>query len=171
MNFFFFLTTNSYIGLTHSFLFFRDKDLQIRKVCVWGWSYGGFLTAKTLQTDLEGVVDCGVSVAPVTDWRWYDSAYTERYACVFVCMCVCVSVYVCMCVCVVYVYVHVYVIHTISFKPFRYMQVPSTNPDGYNDSSVVMSSLEVFERKSPNQQQRKHQYHTQLHVGSWVRRR
>jgi dipeptidyl-peptidase-4 len=28
---------------------------------------------------MEGVVDCGVSVAPVTDWRYYDTAYTERF--------------------------------------------------------------------------------------------
>jgi dipeptidyl-peptidase-4 len=43
----------------------------------WGWSYGGYFTLYTLEhTDLfKG----GVAVAPVTDWRNYDSIYTERY--------------------------------------------------------------------------------------------
>ncbi len=43
----------------------------------WGWSYGGYFTLYTLEhTDMfKG----GVSVAPVTDWRNYDSIYTERY--------------------------------------------------------------------------------------------
>ena len=43
----------------------------------WGWSYGGTMTAWALEhSDLFKV---GVSVAPVTDWRNYDSIYTERY--------------------------------------------------------------------------------------------
>ena len=43
----------------------------------WGWSYGGTMTAWALEhSDLFKV---GVSVAPVTDWRNYDSVYTERY--------------------------------------------------------------------------------------------
>ena len=43
----------------------------------WGWSYGGYFTLYTLEkTD---VFKAGVSVAPVTDWRNYDSIYTERY--------------------------------------------------------------------------------------------
>jgi len=43
----------------------------------WGWSYGGYFTLYTLQkTD---TFKAGVSVAPVTDWRNYDSIYTERY--------------------------------------------------------------------------------------------
>jgi dipeptidyl-peptidase-4 len=43
----------------------------------WGWSYGGYFTLYTLQkTD---IFKAGVSVAPVTDWRDYDSIYTERY--------------------------------------------------------------------------------------------
>ena len=43
----------------------------------WGWSYGGYFTLYTLEkTDL---FKAGVSVAPVTDWRNYDSIYTERY--------------------------------------------------------------------------------------------
>ncbi len=43
----------------------------------WGWSYGGYFTLYALEhTDMfKG----GVSVAPVTDWRNYDSIYTERY--------------------------------------------------------------------------------------------
>jgi dipeptidyl-peptidase-4 len=43
----------------------------------WGWSYGGYFTLYTLEkSDLFKV---GVAVAPVTDWRDYDSIYTERY--------------------------------------------------------------------------------------------
>jgi dipeptidyl-peptidase-4 len=43
----------------------------------WGWSYGGTMTVWALEhSDLFKV---GVSVAPVTDWRNYDSIYTERY--------------------------------------------------------------------------------------------
>ena len=42
-----------------------------------GWSYGGFLTAFTLtQTDVFAVAIAG---APVTDWRFYDTIYTERF--------------------------------------------------------------------------------------------
>ena len=45
---------------------------------IWGWSFGGFLTLKTLESS-SGLFDAGVSVAPVVDWRYYDSVYTERY--------------------------------------------------------------------------------------------
>jgi len=44
---------------------------------IYGWSYGGYMTLHMLaQTDLYR---SGVSGAPVTDWRLYDTAYTERY--------------------------------------------------------------------------------------------
>jgi len=44
---------------------------------LWGWSYGGYMTAYALtHTDL---FHCGISGAPVTDWRNYDAIYTERY--------------------------------------------------------------------------------------------
>ena len=51
-----------------------DKD----RIAIWGWSFGGFNTIMSMS---EGrpVFCCGVAVAPVTDWRFYDSAYTERY--------------------------------------------------------------------------------------------
>ncbi|WP_263784944.1 S9 family peptidase [Salinibacter grassmerensis] len=47
---------------------------------IWGWSYGGYMTLMSMLTD-EGpsTFDTGVSVAPVTDWRLYDTIYTERY--------------------------------------------------------------------------------------------
>jgi dipeptidyl-peptidase 4 len=43
----------------------------------WGWSYGGYFTLYTLEKTEK--FKAGVSVAPVTDWRDYDSIYTERY--------------------------------------------------------------------------------------------
>lgn len=50
------------------------------KIAIWGWSYGGFLTLKTLETDsIDHVFSYGMSVAPVTKWKLYDSIYTERY--------------------------------------------------------------------------------------------
>jgi dipeptidyl-peptidase-4 len=45
---------------------------------IWGWSYGGYLTAKTLETDSDAF-SFGISTAPVSDWRFYDTMYTERY--------------------------------------------------------------------------------------------
>lgn len=49
------------------------------RIAIWGWSYGGFLTLKTLESDSDHVFSYGVAVAPVTKWRLYDSVYTERY--------------------------------------------------------------------------------------------
>ncbi|KAI9203272.1 dipeptidyl peptidase IV N-terminal region-domain-containing protein [Polychytrium aggregatum] len=48
------------------------------RIGIWGWSYGGYLTAKVIETNSR-VFSLGVSVAPVTDWHYYDSVYTERY--------------------------------------------------------------------------------------------
>ena len=51
-----------------------DKD----NIGIWGWSYGGF---NTLMSMSEGrnVFKAGVAVAPPTDWRYYDTVYSERY--------------------------------------------------------------------------------------------
>ena len=49
------------------------------RIAIWGWSYGGFMTLKTLEQDAGETFQYGVAVAPVTDWRFYDSIYTERY--------------------------------------------------------------------------------------------
>jgi dipeptidyl aminopeptidase len=49
------------------------------RLAIWGWSFGGFNTLKTLEQDAGQTFRYGMAVAPVTDWRFYDSIYTERY--------------------------------------------------------------------------------------------
>ncbi|QQP56815.1 Uncharacterized protein FKW44_001606, partial [Caligus rogercresseyi] len=46
---------------------------------IWGWSYGGYVTLQSLIQDKNDVFSCGISVAPPTDWLFYDSVYTERF--------------------------------------------------------------------------------------------
>ena len=48
------------------------------KIGIFGWSYGGFMA---LHAILQGndVFAASIAVAPVTNWKWYDSIYTERY--------------------------------------------------------------------------------------------
>lgn len=48
------------------------------KIAIWGWSYGGFMAALCMEKGAD-VFKAGVSVAPVTNWRFYDSVYTERF--------------------------------------------------------------------------------------------
>jgi len=45
---------------------------------IWGWSYGGYMVLYSL-THAPEVFKCGVAGGPVTDWKFYDSIYTERY--------------------------------------------------------------------------------------------
>ncbi|KAM5541328.1 hypothetical protein V8D89_004882 [Ganoderma adspersum] len=49
-----------------------------KRIGIWGWSYGGFMSSKVLEAD-AGVHSLAIAVAPVTSWRLYDSIYTERY--------------------------------------------------------------------------------------------
>jgi dipeptidyl-peptidase-4 len=48
------------------------------RVGIWGWSYGGTMACLAMTRAPE-VFRAGAAVAPVTDWRLYDSIYTERY--------------------------------------------------------------------------------------------
>ena len=48
------------------------------RIGVYGWSYGGYMTLKLMARG-NGAFRAGVSGAPVTDWRLYDTHYTERY--------------------------------------------------------------------------------------------
>jgi len=52
--------------------------VQKDKIGIWGWSYGGFMTCFVMSAP-NTPFKYGVSVAPVTNWKFYDSVYTERY--------------------------------------------------------------------------------------------
>lgn len=45
---------------------------------VWGWSFGGYNTIMSMSQN-DAVFKAGVAVAAPTDWRFYDTVYTERY--------------------------------------------------------------------------------------------
>lgn len=47
-------------------------------IACFGWSYGGYMTLMELSAP-DSPFKAGVAMAPVTDWRFYDSIYTERY--------------------------------------------------------------------------------------------
>ena len=51
-----------------------DKD----RIAIWGWSYGGFNTLMSMSEGRQ-VFRCGIAIAPPTNWKFYDSVYTERY--------------------------------------------------------------------------------------------
>ncbi len=53
-------------------------ELDLARVGIYGWSFGGYLSAMATILRPE-VFQCGIAGAPVTDWNLYDSAYTERY--------------------------------------------------------------------------------------------
>ncbi|KAM8933520.1 dipeptidyl peptidase 4-like [Pelodytes ibericus] len=48
------------------------------RIAIWGWSYGGYVTSMVLGSG-SGLFKCGIAVAPVSSWQYYDSIYTERY--------------------------------------------------------------------------------------------
>ncbi|XP_055628528.1 inactive dipeptidyl peptidase 10 isoform X2 [Toxorhynchites rutilus septentrionalis] len=53
------------------------KFLDENRVGVWGWGYGGYVTAMILGSQ-QTVFKCGISVSPITDWLYYNSVFTER---------------------------------------------------------------------------------------------
>jgi dipeptidyl aminopeptidase len=57
----------------------KKKYIDETRLAIWGWSFGGFNALKTLEQDAGETFRYGMAVAPVTDWRFYDSIYTERY--------------------------------------------------------------------------------------------
>ncbi|MBN1112613.1 MAG: S9 family peptidase [Bacteroidales bacterium] len=48
------------------------------RIGIWGWSFGGFMSSSCLFKG-DGVFKMAVAVAPVINWRYYDSVYTERF--------------------------------------------------------------------------------------------
>lgn len=53
---------------------FVDKS----RIGIWGWSYGGYMASLCLAVGSD-VFSMAISIAPVSNWRFYDSIYTERY--------------------------------------------------------------------------------------------
>lgn len=56
----------------------QRPDIDGNKMAILGWSYGGYQTLMTMS-QANHPFKAGIAIAPVTDWRLYDSAYTERY--------------------------------------------------------------------------------------------
>jgi len=56
----------------------RQSWVDPDRLAVWGWSYGGTMAGYSILNGSD-VFKVAVSVAPVTDWRNYDTIYTERY--------------------------------------------------------------------------------------------
>ena len=56
----------------------QQSYVDKNRIGIWGWSYGGW---NTLMSMSEGrpVFKAGVAIAPPTNWRFYDTIYTERY--------------------------------------------------------------------------------------------
>ncbi len=52
--------------------------VDANRIGIWGWSFGGYNTLMSLCHG-DGTFKVGIAVAPVTDWRFYDTIYTERF--------------------------------------------------------------------------------------------
>ena len=49
-----------------------------KRIGIWGWSYGGYNVLMSMSRG-NGIFRSGVAIAPVTDWRFYDTVYAERF--------------------------------------------------------------------------------------------
>jgi len=56
----------------------RKSYVDASRIGIWGWSFGGTVTLLSMSTR-EKVFAAGISIAPVTDWRLYNTIYTERF--------------------------------------------------------------------------------------------
>lgn len=52
--------------------------VDAKRIGIFGWSYGGYMSSLCMFKGAD-VFKTGIAVAPVTNWKWYDSVYTERY--------------------------------------------------------------------------------------------
>jgi len=56
----------------------KQPFVDAKRIGVFGWSYGGYMSLMLLAKHSDAIA-AGVAVAPVSDWRLYDTHYTERY--------------------------------------------------------------------------------------------
>jgi dipeptidyl-peptidase-4 len=52
--------------------------VDAKRIGIFGWSYGGYMASSCILKSSD-VFKAAIAVAPVTNWKWYDSIYTERY--------------------------------------------------------------------------------------------
>ncbi len=52
--------------------------IDASRIGIWGWCYGGYVTLLAL-TQTTPIFKAGIAIAPVTDYRYYNTAYTERF--------------------------------------------------------------------------------------------
>lgn len=56
----------------------KQSFVDAQRIGIFGWSFGGYMTLLAL-TKGASIFKTGISVAPVTNWRFYDTVYTERF--------------------------------------------------------------------------------------------
>ncbi|MCI5057927.1 MAG: S9 family peptidase [Flavobacteriales bacterium] len=56
----------------------KQNYVDAKRIGIWGWSYGGYMSSLCLFKAAD-VFSTAIAVAPVTNWRYYDTIYTERY--------------------------------------------------------------------------------------------
>ena len=57
----------------------KQDFVDPKKIAIYGWSYGGYMSLKMLAAAPKGLYAAGIVGAPVTKWELYDTHYTERY--------------------------------------------------------------------------------------------
>ena len=59
--------------------YFGDLSyIDEKRIGIWGWSYGGYMSSLCITKGAD-IFSLAIAVAPVTNWRYYDNIYTERY--------------------------------------------------------------------------------------------
>ena len=58
--------------------FGKQSYIDASRIGIFGWSFGGYMASLALTKGAD-VFKMGIAVAPVTNWRYYDSVYTERF--------------------------------------------------------------------------------------------
>lgn len=56
----------------------NQSYVDANRIGIFGWSFGGYMTSLALTKGAD-TFKLGIAVAPVTNWRYYDSIYTERF--------------------------------------------------------------------------------------------